>query len=96
MSCVAPTSSHEKLHPASSDAEIEARIRATGLAHYHTTGTCALGSVVDEQLHVKGVENLRVCDASVLPTPVGGHPQATLYGVAEKAAEMILQASGTD
>ncbi|KAL8694663.1 MAG: hypothetical protein Q9218_000758 [Villophora microphyllina] len=89
-----PPPGFEPLHVNSSDAEIEARIRGTGVAHYHTTGTCALGSVVDAELRVKGLDGLRICDASVLPAPVGGHPQATLYGIAEKAAEMILQASG--
>lgn len=78
------------LHFDSSDAEIEARIRASGAAHYHTGGTCALGSVVDAQLRVKGVRGARLCDASVLPSPTGGHPQASLYGVAEKAADTIL------
>ena len=81
------------LHCDSSDAEIEARVRASGAAHYHTAGTCALGSVVDTDLSVKGVRSVRLCDASVLPSPTGGHPQATLYGVAEKAADLILQAA---
>ncbi|KAL8661929.1 MAG: hypothetical protein Q9202_005130 [Teloschistes flavicans] len=88
-----PPPGFEPLHPDSSDAEIEARIRGAGVAHYHTVGTCALGSVVDADLRVKGIDGLRVCDASILPSPVGGHPQATLYGIAEKAAEMILHDS---
>lgn len=79
------------LHPGSSDADIEARIRASGIAHPHTVGTCALGSVVDAQMRVKNIEGLRVCDGSVLPSPVGGHPQATLYGIGEMAAEMVTQ-----
>ncbi len=79
------------LHPGSSDADIEARIRASGVAHFHTTGTCAVGSVLDAQMRVKGIEGLRVCDGSVLPSPVGGHPQATLYGIGEMAAEMVTQ-----
>ncbi|KAL8738821.1 MAG: hypothetical protein Q9181_000425 [Wetmoreana brouardii] len=84
-----PPPGHSLLYPDSSDAEIEARIRAAGVAHFHTTGTCALGSVVDADMSVRGVNGLRVCDGSVLPSPVGGHPQATLYGIAEKAAELI-------
>ncbi|KAI4126442.1 MAG: hypothetical protein LQ338_003751 [Usnochroma carphineum] len=91
-----PPPGFSPLHPGSSDTEIEARIRATGVAHYHTTGTCALGSVVDANLRVKGIEGLRVCDGSVLPSPVGGHPQATLYGIAEMAAEVILQEGELD
>ncbi|KAL4860843.1 hypothetical protein BDV12DRAFT_208749 [Aspergillus spectabilis] len=74
----------------STDNEIEARIRATGLAHHHPAGTAAMGTVVDTDLQVYGVKNLRVVDASILPVSIGGHPQATLYAVAEQAAELIL------
>jgi choline dehydrogenase-like flavoprotein len=79
------------LSASSSDAEIEARIRATGLAHHHSSGTAAMGTVVDTDLRVNGVRNLRVVDASVLPISIGGHPQATLYAVAEQAADIIIQ-----
>ena len=75
----------------SSDADIHARIKMAGLSHAHPAGTAAMGKVVDTQLRVKGVRGLRVADASVLPVAIGGHPQATLYGVAEQAAEMILR-----
>ncbi|KAL6713317.1 hypothetical protein ACLMJK_008782 [Lecanora helva] len=74
----------------SSDDAIDERIKMTGKSHAHSAGTSAMGKVVDTQLRVKGVKGLRVADASVLPVAIGGHPQATLYGVAEKAAEMIL------
>lgn len=79
------------LHSRSTDAEIESRIRAAGVAHFHTMGTCALGSVLDAEMRVHGVEGLRVCDASAIPTPIGGHPQGTLYGVGELAAQMLIQ-----
>ncbi|KAL2844806.1 putative glucose dehydrogenase [Aspergillus pseudoustus] len=79
------------LSATSGDEEFEARIRATGLAHHHPTGTAAMGKVVDTDLRVLGVRNLRIVDASVLPISIGGHPQATLYAVAEQAAEIILQ-----
>ncbi|KAL2862676.1 GMC family oxidoreductase [Aspergillus lucknowensis] len=75
----------------SSDEEFEARIRVTGLAHHHPAGTAGMGTVVDADLRVKGVQALRVADASILPVGIGGHPQATLYAVAEQAVEMILQ-----
>jgi len=74
----------------STEEEIKERIRETGSPHFHAAGTCAIGSVVDVQLRVKGVEGLRVVDASIFPAPLGGHPQATLYGIAELAAEMIV------
>ena len=50
-----------------------------------------MGKMVDTHLRVKGVKGLRVADASVLPIAIGGYPQATLYGIAEKAPEIILQ-----
>ncbi|KAI4141971.1 MAG: hypothetical protein L6R39_005125 [Caloplaca ligustica] len=79
------------LHAESSDVDVDTRIRAAGISHAHSAGTAAMGKVVDTKLRVKGVEGLRVADASVLPVPIGGHPQATLYGLAEQAASMILQ-----
>ena len=77
----------------SSDADIDTRIRMAGLSHAHPAGTAAMGKVVDSQLRVKGVKGLRVADASIFPTAIGGHPQATLYGVAERAADILLQGS---
>ncbi|OTA90049.1 putative GMC oxidoreductase [Hypoxylon sp. CO27-5] len=73
----------------SSDDEIENRIRAIGVAHFHAAGSCPMGSVVDGDLKVKGVQGLRICDASIFPSPVGGHPMASLYGVVEQAADII-------
>lgn len=75
----------------SPDEDIDARIRATGLAHHHPAGSAAMGRVVGTDLCVYGVRGLRIADASVLPVAIGGHPQATLYAVAEQAAELILQ-----
>lgn len=86
---VAPAPGMKAFTVESSKEEIGDRIRTMGLPHFHPGGTCALGSVVDAELRVKGVQGLRVVDASVFPAPVSGHPQATLYGIAEQAAAMI-------
>ncbi|RYP25411.1 hypothetical protein DL766_007067 [Monosporascus sp. MC13-8B] len=61
---------------------------------WHPAGTCAmmpkeLGGVVDLQLKVYGVKNLRIVDASVIPLLPAAHMQATVYAIAEKAADMI-------
>lgn len=78
---------------AKSDAELDAFIRNTAETLYHPVGTCKMGSddlaVVDSRLRVRGVEALRVIDASVMPTIVTGHPNAAVVMIAEKGAEMI-------
>lgn len=60
----------------------------------HILGTCSmmrkeLGGVVDGRLRVYGAKNLRVVDASVIPTQISSHMMYTLYGIAEKLADMI-------
>ncbi|QUD89889.1 choline dehydrogenase [Phenylobacterium montanum] len=80
----------------SSDAEIDAWIRRTAETIYHPVGTCRMGvagdamAVVDDELRVMGIEGLRVIDASVMPTLVGGNTNAPTIMVAEKAADLIL------
>jgi choline dehydrogenase-like flavoprotein len=56
---------------------------------YHPTSTCRIGSVVDPQLRVLGVQGLRVADASVMPDVVSGNTNAACIMIGEKAAELI-------
>jgi choline dehydrogenase/4-pyridoxate dehydrogenase len=75
--------------PKESDAEIDAHVRATSITVHHPLGTCRMGDVVDQELKVKGVERLRVVDASVMPDLVGGNINAPVMMIAEKAADLI-------
>lgn len=69
-------------------------VRAYARTNYHPCGTCSLGTVVDERLDVKGVRNLRVVDASIMPIIPRGNILATVYAVAERAADIISEDSG--
>ncbi|KAF2670486.1 glucose-methanol-choline oxidoreductase-like protein [Microthyrium microscopicum] len=72
-----------------------AYVRNAILTTYHPVGTCKMGAaddglaVVDEKLRVYGVQGLRVIDASIMPRLNQGHPQMPVYGIAEKAADLI-------
>ena len=76
------------------DAEIDAYVRSSMDLDHHPTSTCAMGedamAVVDPQLRVRGIEALRVVDASVMPRVNGGHTNAPTVMIAEKAADLIL------
>jgi choline dehydrogenase len=62
--------------------------REMGETVFHPTSTCRMGTVVDEKLRVKGVEGLRVVDASVMPAVPSGNINAAVIAVAEKAADI--------
>lgn len=77
-----------------SQQELNAHIRATAATAHHPLGTCQMGAdaatVVDPELRVRGVESLRVVDASVMPNMVGGNINGAVIMIAEKAADMIF------
>jgi choline dehydrogenase-like flavoprotein len=77
------------------DEVIEANL-AHGYCGYHAIGTCAMGpndaDVVDPELRVRGVENLRVMDCSVLPVMVAGNLNGPMMAMAGRAADLILEA----
>ena len=81
------------------DAEILAYVRNTTATLYHASATCAMGkkgdknAVVDSSARVFGVQGLRVVDNSAAPFAVPGHPQGTVYMLAEKIAELIRRGS---
>lgn len=87
---------HEPGASVATDAEIDAWIAATGETIYHPVGTCKMGAesdplaVVDDELRVRGIAGLRVVDASVMPTLIGGNTNAPTIMIAEKAADLIL------
>ncbi|HEY7380244.1 MAG TPA: GMC family oxidoreductase N-terminal domain-containing protein [Gaiella sp.] len=75
--------------PSASDADILAFLRRHGQTVFHPVGTCAMGTVVDAELKVLGLEGLRVVDASVMPTVPRGNTNAPTIMVAEKASDLI-------
>ncbi|MAV25820.1 MAG: glucose-methanol-choline oxidoreductase [Gammaproteobacteria bacterium] len=77
------------------DAETIADIRSRADTIYHPVGTCRMGqdalSVVDERLRVRGVQKLRVIDASIMPYIVSGNTNAPAIMIGEKGAELIIE-----
>ncbi len=90
IECESPPEGYPPLTSKSTDEEIDARVAGFGATIHHAAGTCAMGNVVDGQLKVKGVDGLRIVDASVFPAPVSGALQASVYATAELASDLIL------
>ncbi len=92
---VAPFIAKEIAPGSSSDADLDAHIRNTAITLHHPLGTCRMGpasdemTVVDPELRVRGIERLRVVDASVMPDLVSGNINAPVMMIAEKAADLI-------
>ncbi|KAI8212037.1 alcohol dehydrogenase [Colletotrichum sp. SAR 10_76] len=74
------------------DDALNNRLRASVRSAFHPSGTASMGKVVDNDLKVKGVDNLFVVDTSVFPVPIAAHLQVATYALAEQAATIISQA----
>lgn len=90
-------SSYRPAGGASEDSEIRTFCREYGATIFHPVGTCKMGSdaqaVVDSRLCVHGLQNIRIADASIMPSLVSGNTSAPSTMIGEKASEMILDGS---
>jgi choline dehydrogenase len=81
------------MEPALDETDLEEFVRSQAETLYHPVGTCRMGtdgeSVVDAELRVRGIDGLRVVDASVIPTIIRGHTHAPTIMIAEKGADLI-------
>jgi choline dehydrogenase len=84
----------------SSDASLHDYVRSTAITYHHQVGTCRMGSddlaVVDPELRVRGLDSLRVADASVMPTVISGNTQAPAIMIGERVADFITSRSTAD
>ena len=79
--------------PLDDDETVLEYLRQSLVVYFHYAGTCRMGTddlaVVDPKLRVRGISRLRVADASIMPSPVSGNTNATVFAIAERAAELI-------
>jgi choline dehydrogenase len=87
----------EELYPGigvSSPADVRKYVRDTAITYHHQVGTCRMGvdelAVVDPRLRVRGVDGLRVADASIMPTVTAGNTHAPTTMIGERAADLVL------
>jgi choline dehydrogenase-like flavoprotein len=92
----------EELYPGpgvTSAEDLRNYVRDTAITYHHQVGTCRMGvderAVVDPQLRVRGVEGLRVADASVMPAVTAGNTHAPTTMIGERAADLVLGAAGS-
>nr|WP_234890067.1 GMC oxidoreductase [Sinorhizobium medicae] len=75
------------------EATLQSYIRSKGKTVYHPVGTCRMGTddlaVVDPQLRVRGLRNLRIVDNSIMPTLISGNTNASAIMIGEKASDLI-------
>jgi choline dehydrogenase len=93
----------EELYPgplARTPGELRDYVRQTAVTYHHQVGTCRMGvdeqAVVDPQLRVRGVEGLRVADASVMPSVSSGNTHAPTVMIGERAADLVRAAIGLE
>ena len=83
---------HQCLSSTASNEDIDRRINIGGVSCSHPGASCSMGKVADAECRVKGVQGLRVVDASVIPVPLGAHYQVPVFVLAEQAVDIILEA----
>ena len=81
------------------EADVRDFVRRAAGTYYHPAGTCRMGvgadAVVDPELRVRGIDGLRVADASIMPTLTSGNTNAPCIMIGEKCSDMVLAAAET-